>query len=82
VIRIFQEKISKAKDLYKQKEYEKALNLFYELKEEDRQLFESTCNFHYMWCVYQKSGKNTPTSNRSVGGGMNCLKERVFGIIT
>jgi len=54
VIRIFQEKISKAKDLYKQKEYEKALNLFYELKEEDRQLFEITCNFHYMWCVYRQ----------------------------
>lgn len=54
VVAIFEEKVSKAKDLYGQKNYVEALKLFCEIKKEDQQLFESTCKFHYMWCIYRQ----------------------------
>lgn len=49
---------AKAKTLYDNKDYKGALEVYEELKLMDQNIFEKSCIFNYMWCLYRDKINN------------------------
>lgn len=50
---LFEEERNRAKNLYNEKHYSEALDIYEELKKNDFANFMKYCSFNYMWCLYK-----------------------------